>query len=148
MTTPQDLKDRFTYGLGLLSEGRIEEWIDGFTEDGVLEFPYPAWGLPSRMQGRKALLTQMTMFREQLKVEFSEPEFYTATEDGLVIAAFTGECTLTATGGRYHQTYLSVVRYEQGRIALFRDFWNPWSVMEAAGGELAWKQILPTMTRS
>lgn len=99
MTTPQQLKDLFTYGLGLLSEGRIEEWIDGFTEDGVLEFPYPAWGLPARMQGREALLTQMTVFRDQLKVDFSEPEFYTATEDGLVVAAFTGTCTLIATGG-------------------------------------------------
>ncbi|WP_055594822.1 nuclear transport factor 2 family protein [Streptomyces hirsutus] len=148
MTTPQELKDLFTHGLDLLAEGRIEEWIDGFTEDGVLEFPYPAWGLPTRMQGREALLAQMTMFRDQLKVEFSEPEFYTATEDGLVIAAFTAECTLLATGGQYHQTYLSVVRYEQGRIALFRDFWNPWLVMEAAGGELAWKQLMPTMAQN
>ncbi|MEU8924539.1 nuclear transport factor 2 family protein [Kitasatospora sp. NPDC048545] len=147
MTTPQELKDLFTQGLEQLAEGRIEEWIDGFTEDGVLEFPYPAWGLPTRMQGREALLAQMTMFREQLKVEFSEPEFYTATEDGLVVAGFTGECTLIATGGQYHQVYLSVVRYEHGRIAHFRDFWNPWSVMEAAGGELAWKRILPTMAR-
>ncbi|MEV8599136.1 nuclear transport factor 2 family protein [Streptomyces griseoviridis] len=146
MTTPQELKDLFRHGLDLLSEGRIEEWIDGFTEDGVLEFPYPAWGLPTRMQGREALLTQMTMFRDQLKVEFSEPEFYAATADGLVVASFTADCVLVATGGEYHQTYLSVVRYEQGMIAHFRDFWNPWSVMEAAGGELAWKQLLPTMS--
>ncbi|MFJ8490476.1 nuclear transport factor 2 family protein [Streptomyces sp. NPDC094038] len=145
MTTPQELKDLFAHGLDLLAEGRIEEWIDGFSNDGVLEFPYPAHGLPTRMQGREALLTQMRMFRDQLKVEFSEPEFYTATEDGLVIAAFTAECTLVATGGQYRQTYLSVVRYEQGRITLFRDFWNPWLVMEAAGGEAAWKQLVPTM---
>ncbi|MEV7770200.1 nuclear transport factor 2 family protein [Kitasatospora sp. NPDC086791] len=147
MTASQELKDLFTHSLDLLSEARIEEWIDLFAEDGILEFPYPAWGLPSRMRGRAALLTQMTMFREQLKVEFSEPEFYTADEAGLVIAAFTGECTLLATGGQYHQTYLSVVRFEQGRIALYRDFWDPWAVMEAAGGELAWKQLLPTMAR-
>ncbi|MCP3757265.1 nuclear transport factor 2 family protein [Streptomyces sp. TBY4] len=148
MTTPQELKDLFRHGLDLLSEGRIEEWVDGFTEDGVLEFPYPAWGLPTRMQGREALLAQMTIFREQLKVEFSEPCFYTAGEDGLVVAAFTGECTLLTTGGQYHQTYLSVVRFEQVQIALFRDFWDPWLVMEAAGGELAWKQILPTLAPS
>ncbi|WP_033823488.1 nuclear transport factor 2 family protein [Kitasatospora sp. MBT63] len=151
MTTPQELKDLFRHGLDLLSDGRIEEWVDGFTADGVLEFPYPAWGLPTRFQGREALLAQMTVFREQLKVAFSEPKFYAATQDGdggLLVASFTGDCTLIATGGHYRQTYLSVVRYEQGRIALFRDFWNPWAVMEAAGGELAWKQLLPTMARS
>ncbi|MEU9076965.1 nuclear transport factor 2 family protein [Kitasatospora sp. NPDC004745] len=147
MTTSQELKDLFTHSLDLLSEARIEEWIDLFAEDGILEFPYPAWGLPSRMQGRKELLAQMTMFREQLKVDFSEPEFYTADADDLVIAGFTGECTLLATGGQYLQTYLSVVRFEQGLIALYRDFWDPWSVMAAAGGELAWKQLLPTMAR-
>ncbi|MER5436377.1 nuclear transport factor 2 family protein [Streptomyces sp. NPDC002588] len=144
MTRSQELKGLFRHSLDLLAEARIEEWTDLFAEDGILEFPYPAWGVPSRMQGREALLAQMTMFREQLKVEFSEPEFYSAGEDGLVIAAFTGECTLLATGNRYQQTYLSVVRFEQGRIALYRDFWNPWLVMEAAGGELAWKQFLPT----
>ncbi|MFD5408881.1 MULTISPECIES: nuclear transport factor 2 family protein [Streptomyces] len=148
MSATQELKDLFKHGLDLLEEGKIEEWIDGFAEDGVLEFPYPAWGLPTRMQGREALLAQMTMFRDQLKVAFSEPEFYATTEDGLVVATFTADCTLLATGGQYHQTYLSVVRYAQGRIVLFRDFWNPWLVMEAAGGERAWKELLPRMPRS
>ena len=135
MTTPQELKNLFRHSLDLLVDARIEEWIDLFTEDGILEFPYPAWGLPVRMQGREELLAQMTMFRNQLKVEFSEPEFYTADENGLVITAYTGECTLLATGGQYHQTYLSVVRFRHDRIALYRDFWAPWALMQAAGGE-------------
>lgn len=147
MTTarPQELKEAFAHSLKLLESGRIEDWVDLFAEDGVLEFPYPAWGFPGRMQGREQLLAQMTMFGEQLDITFSEPEFYTATEDGLVIAAYTADCTLVATGGKYHQTYLSVVRYENGRINLFRDFWNPWLLMEAAGGELAWKQALQAL---
>ncbi|MET9934424.1 MULTISPECIES: nuclear transport factor 2 family protein [unclassified Streptomyces] len=144
-TTPQELKDLFRHSLELLSSGRVEEWVGLFAEDGVLEFPYPAWGFPSRMQGREELIGQMTLFGQQLKVTFSEPEFYTATEDGLVIAAFTGEATLLATGGEYTQTYLSVVRFEDGRITLYRDFWNPWLVMEAAGGEIAWKQALQAL---
>ncbi len=144
-TTPQDLKDLFRHSLELLSSGRIEEWVGLFAEDGILEFPYPAWGFPGRMQGREQLLGQMTMFGQQLKVEFSEPEFYATAEDGLVIAAFTGEATLQATGGQYTQTYLSVVRFEDGRIKLYRDFWNPWLVMEAAGGELPWKQALQAL---
>lgn len=148
MTTSQELDDLFTHSLNLLAEARIEEWIDLFAEDGVLEFPYPAWGLSSRMQGRAELLAQMTMFREQLKVDFSAPEFYPVGGEDLVVAAYTGECTLLATGRGYHQTYLSVVHFDQGRITLYRDFWNPWSVMEAAGGELAWKQLLPTLARA
>ncbi|MET8681399.1 nuclear transport factor 2 family protein [Streptomyces sp. NPDC004647] len=147
MTTasPQELKELFARSLGLLSDGKIEEWVGLFADDGILEFPCPAPGFPSQMQGREALLAQMTMFGEQLKVEFSEPEFYTVTEDGLLVAAFTGECTLVATGGQYTQTYLSVVRFENGKITLFRDFWNPWLVMEAAGGEIAWKQALQAL---
>ncbi|HEV2639104.1 MAG TPA: nuclear transport factor 2 family protein [Actinocrinis sp.] len=147
MTTSQELDTLFARSLDLLAEARIEEWIDLFAEDGVLEFPYPAWGLSTRMQGRAALLTQMTMFREQLKVEFSAPEFEPVGDD-LVVAAFTGECTLLATGRDYHQTYLSVVHFDQGLITLYRDFWNPWLLMEAAGGELAWKQLLPELARA
>ncbi|AEW95638.1 MULTISPECIES: nuclear transport factor 2 family protein [Streptomycetaceae] len=144
---PQELKELFAHSLRLLADRKIEEWVDLFAEDGVLEFPYPAIGFPSRMQGREALLAQMTMFGEQLRVDFSAPEFYAVTDDGLLVAAFTGECTLVATGGRYHQTYLSVVRFEDGEIKHFRDFWNPWLVMEAAGGEIAWKQALAALAQ-
>ncbi|GLW59042.1 nuclear transport factor 2 family protein [Kitasatospora phosalacinea] len=147
-TTPQELQDLFARSVQLLADGKIEEWVDLFAEDGVLEFPYPAWGFPPRMQGRAELLAQMGLFGQQLEVEFSAPEFYPTAGDGLVIAAFTGECTLRATGGRYHQTYLSVVRFDaQGRIAHYRDFWNPWLVMEAAGGELPWKQALQALAQ-
>ncbi|MDI3422641.1 nuclear transport factor 2 family protein [Streptomyces luteolus] len=145
-STPQELKELFAHSLRLLTEARVEEWVDLFTEDGVLEFPYPAWGFPGQMQGREQLLAQMTLFGQQLKAEFSAPEFYTATEDGLVIAHYTADCTLLATGGEYHQTYLSVVRFENGKIKHFQDFWNPWLLMEAAGGELAWKQALQAVT--
>jgi ketosteroid isomerase-like protein len=144
---PQEPKQLFARSLELLSDGKIEEWVGLFADDGILEFPYPAPGFPSTMQGRDALLAQMTMFAEQLRIDFSEPEFHVAAQD-LVVAAYTAECTLVATGGQYHQTYLSVVRFENGRITLFRDFWNPWLVMEAAGGEVAWKQALQALAGS
>ncbi|WP_424214050.1 nuclear transport factor 2 family protein [Streptomyces sp. BI20] len=141
-----DHRALFRHSLELLGSGRVEEWVDLFAEDGVLEFPYPAWGFAGRMRGRAELLAQMTMFGQQLKVDFAEPEFLPTAEEGLVVASFTGEAVLQATGGAYTQTYLSIVRFDaEGRITLYRDFWNPWLVMEAAGGELAWKQALQAL---
>ncbi|WP_101257100.1 nuclear transport factor 2 family protein [Streptomyces barkulensis] len=142
---PQELKRLFAHSLELLSQGKVEEWVGLFADDGVLEFPYPAPGFPTTMRGRDELLAQMRMFAEQLRADFSEPEFYAVTDDGLLVAAYTADCTLVATGGRYRQTYLSVVRFDNGRITLFRDFWNPWLVMEAAGGEVAWKQAIQAL---
>ena len=131
MTTAREL---FARNMELVSSGRITEWVDLFAEDGVLEFPFPPPGFPTRIEGRAALYEHMRSFPEQLEVRFSEPVFYDTADPDLVIADFTSEGTALATGRTFRQAYLSIVWLRDGKIVRYRDFWDPWVIVEALGG--------------
>ncbi|MCH0567438.1 nuclear transport factor 2 family protein [Streptomyces sp. MUM 2J] len=139
---PDKLKEIFATSLKLIQEGRVEEWIALFAPDGVLEFVYAPPGFPTVMRGTDQLRAQMSFMPQQLKVEYGEPVFHAVTPEGVLVAEFPGDCTLLATGGQYRQDYVSVVRFEDGLITHYRDFWNPWLPMAAVGGEEAWNQAL------
>ncbi|WP_218001834.1 nuclear transport factor 2 family protein [Microtetraspora malaysiensis] len=42
--------------LDLLTTGRVGEWVELFTEDGVLEFPYAPKGYTTRLESREDML--------------------------------------------------------------------------------------------
>lgn len=142
---PEQLKKIFSEGLKLLQEGRTDEWVELFAPDGVLEFVYAPPGFPAVMRGTEELRAQMAFLPKALKVEYAEPVFHTATADGLLVAEFPAECTLLATGEQYRQDYISVVRFEDGLITHYRDYWNPWLPMAAIGGEVAWNEALKAL---
>lgn len=120
--------------LELLVDGRVEEWVNLFAPDGVLEFPYAPPGWPDRFQGHAAIHDHMRKFPEHLKVSFHNIRFHPVSDPELVIAEFDGEGTALSTGRSFQQTYISVIWTEDGRITRYRDFWNPVRLMDALGG--------------
>ncbi|MFD0384890.1 nuclear transport factor 2 family protein [Streptomyces stramineus] len=142
---PEALRKRtqemFVRNLQLLSDGRIDEWLDLFHPDGVLEFPFPP-GWQASLRGRAALAEHMKHFPEQLRMTFSEVTFHETTDPELIVAEFTSEGTALVTGRTFRQTYVSVVWTENGLITRFRDFWNPLVITEALGGADAAEQAV------
>lgn len=129
----------FKNHLELLSSGRIEEWVDLFTEDGILEFPYAPVGtnFPSSINGKKALFDYMKNFPEHFEVEFENLAFHATQEPTLVIAEFTSKGHAISTGKPYLQRYISVVTTTaEGKIAKYVDFWNPITAFEALNAPL------------
>lgn len=53
--------------LELLSAGQIEKWVDLFTENGILEFPYGPADFPKMIEGKTALFEYMQNFPKHLK---------------------------------------------------------------------------------
>jgi ketosteroid isomerase-like protein len=51
-----------------------------------------------------------------------------------VIFEFSCSGEGVATGAPYNQLYVSVVTLRDGRIAHYRDYWNPLVVLTALGG--------------
>jgi len=130
----------FTHSIEFISNAKIQEWVGLFADDGVLEFPFPLPGFPERIEGKAALYEYMKIFPTQLKVEFSEPVFYETADPALVIAEFTSEGTALMTGKKFRQRYLSILWIKDGKITRYRDFWNPWVIIEAIGGPEALAQ--------
>jgi ketosteroid isomerase-like protein len=124
----------FKNHLKYLSSGRIVEWTDLFTEDGILEFPYGPQGFPARMEGKEALYDYMKNFPEHFQVEFVDLHFHATVDPSLVIAEFKSVGSAVSTGRPYNQRYISVVETRDGKISRYVDFWNPLVGMAALDG--------------
>ena len=124
----QAFKNHLTY----LSTGRIEEWVNLFAEEGVLEFPYGPDGFPKKVAGKEALYEYMKNFPEHFKVAFTNLYFHPTADPTLVIAEFESDGIALSTGRPYLQKYISVVNNtEDGKITRYVDFWNPLVAMKS-----------------
>ncbi|MFC4562307.1 nuclear transport factor 2 family protein [Nocardiopsis mangrovi] len=126
-------RQAFRNHLDFLSSGRIPEWVDLFTEDGVLEFPYGPEGYPSKVSGKAGLRAYMDKFPDNFRVDFIDLRFHDTVEPSLVIAEFRSQGIALATGRPYEQTYISVVETKNGKISRYVDFWNPLVAEKALG---------------
>ncbi|MGA5315277.1 nuclear transport factor 2 family protein [Streptomyces pseudogriseolus] len=136
MTTPTRTAARqaFLDHLDHLAAGRVDEWVELFTEDGVLEFPYAPPGYPTRLQERDELRAHMAAFPKAFRVEMKDVRIHETVDPTLVIAELRCEGVALETGRPYDQTYISVVETRDGRISRYVDYWNPLVAMEALGG--------------
>jgi uncharacterized protein len=121
-----------TEHLRLTATGNIDEWVQLFAPDAVLEFPYAPAGVPTRVTGHEALHAHMSNFPETFDVEFVDLVFHDTVDPSLVIAEFRSKGTALPTGKPYEQTCISVVRTDDdGRITHYLDYWNPLVAIEA-----------------
>ncbi|MGA4964127.1 nuclear transport factor 2 family protein [Streptomyces pseudogriseolus] len=127
-------RQAFLDHLDHLAAGRVDEWVELFTEDGVLEFPYAPPGYPTRLQGRDELRAHMAAFPKAFRVEMKDVRIHETVDPTLVIAELRCEGVALETGRPYDQTYISVVETRDGRISRYVDYWNPLVAMEALGG--------------
>lgn len=135
MTAPTAIRERaqetFRRHLEYLSSDRIPEWVELFTEDGVLEFPYGPEGFPQKVAGKQELFEYMKNFPRHFEVRFMRLKFHETTDPTLVVAEFASEGKAVSTGRPYNQTYISVVETKDGHISRYVDFWNPLVAMKA-----------------
>ncbi|UZT99198.1 nuclear transport factor 2 family protein [Chryseobacterium fluminis] len=142
MSTKEPIKslaqNTFKNHLDFLSSGQIEKWVDLFSEEGVLEFPYGPADFPKLVQGKTELYDYMKNFPKHFKVDFENLHFYATEDPTLVIAEFTSTGTAISTGKPYNQKYISVVHTnEEGKILKYVDFWNPMVALEAMNAPLS-----------
>ncbi|MBY5986833.1 nuclear transport factor 2 family protein [Roseovarius atlanticus] len=109
------------------------EISDIFTEDILFEFPYTPEGLPRRLEGISALEDHLARLGPMLELgEFTLHAVHPANET--VVLEFSCTGAGVETGLPYNQDYISVVTLREGRIARYRDYWNPLVVLRTLGG--------------
>ncbi len=104
-----------------------------FTQDVIFEFPYAPDGLPKRLEGTAALAAHLERLGPLLTFGPMElGRVYAVGETVIFEFSCSGEGV--TTGAPYDQRYISVVTLREGRIAHYRDYWNPLVVLTALGG--------------
>lgn len=86
--------------LRLVSSGQIDEWIGLYATDGIVEFPFAPAGVPTRVQGREALIAHMRGFPQTFDVKFVDVKFIETTDPRTAVAEYRSEAVLSAPASR------------------------------------------------
>ncbi len=129
--------------LFLYSQQRWDEWIDLWADDGVLEFPFAPPGRRARYVGKADILAYMKAVAERMagriKVDGMEYFHMHPMQNPATACLEMGlKGRVVQSGAPYHQKYISIVETRNGKISLFKEYWNPLVSMDANGGREAW----------
>jgi uncharacterized protein len=95
-----------------------------FAEDGVVEMPFPARGLPDRLEGREAIREFVTR-TDPRALEISDLrilQVHQTLDPEVVIVELATVGRVTATGEPFEVPCAQVFRIRNGQIVLFRDY--------------------------
>ncbi len=98
-----------------------------WAEDAVQEMPYVPEGFPSRVVGREALIRQYAAWPEiSGRARFTDGfRFYPTRDPRIVFVEYRGVTEVVPTGRTYDQRYGGLFHVENGKITLFREYFDP-----------------------
>jgi uncharacterized protein len=117
------------YACDLLRDGRCDSWVEMFAPDGVVEFPFAPPGVQRRMAGRAEIRRVLTPIQRRavgtvLFLGRSSLVCHLTTDPELIICEYDSLKEVSATGERFAQPYVHVVRVRNGEIVELRDYWT------------------------
>ncbi|WP_051559960.1 nuclear transport factor 2 family protein [Marinobacterium jannaschii] len=124
---------------GALGDAIIAEAGDDFiamcADDIVFQFPFSPAGSVTEIRGRDTLARYLAKASNLIAFEsFGSSVTHPSTDGETFIIEFSCKASGRETGVRYDQNYIAVIRLKNGRIAQYRDYWNPLILLDAAGG--------------
>jgi uncharacterized protein len=123
LTPPEVLERRRE----VLRNQDTDGFVGLFAPDGVIELPFAAPDMPSRLEGRQAIRDfSRRVAASSLRIDDLEPLAVYQTDDPeIIIVELVTYGTLTGTGRTLAGTSIQVFRIRDGKIVLFRDYFNP-----------------------
>lgn len=118
-------------------EGKEMDRVNAvWADDAVQEMPFAPRGVnfPSRVEGRDALIRQYAAWPDNARNPdyTSELRFLPSADADLVVAEYRGTVEIVPTQRSYDQRYIGVFEIdEEGKIALFREYFDPTVFVEA-----------------
>jgi len=114
----------------------VAAWVQLFSDEAVVEFPYAAsLGRPERLEGKAAIASYFLAtpgtftnlrFRDLRVIESADPS--------LAVAEVHGSATLMPMNAPYEQDYVMILRTEDGKAVHYREYWNPLNGREHLAG--------------
>jgi uncharacterized protein len=110
----------------LLLKQDVDGFVELFAPDGVIELPFAGPGMPSRLAGQQAIRDYShRMDASPLRIDDLEATALYHTDDPeVVIIELATRGTVTSTGRTFAGTSIQVFRIRDGKIVLFRDYFN------------------------
>lgn len=116
----------------LLFAQRFDEWIELWADDGICEFPFAPEDGPKRLEGKAEILDYMTRFPSRFSIEgVDRLRIHPGLDPNIVIVELAIRGRATGTGKPYNQQYVVVAELRDGKLAHYREYWNPLVSAEA-----------------
>jgi uncharacterized protein len=121
----------------LLLNHDTDGFADLFAEDAVIELPFTATGLPSRLEGQQAIREfSRRVAASPMRISGLEEIAVHRTEDPeVVVVELVAQVTVQGNDRTFATSSVQVFRIRDGKILLFRDYANPRALSEALGDE-------------
>nr|WP_242589682.1 nuclear transport factor 2 family protein [Corallococcus macrosporus] len=105
----------------------VERWLALFADDAVVEFPYaPSLGTPSRLEGIGAIRAYFAPITQHFQgLTFTNVRRYPGADGQTGWLEVHGTATLQPGNIPYAQDYVMRMQVRDGRIAHYREYWNP-----------------------
>lgn len=132
---PSDPVEVFHQGWELLLDKDMVGFIGLFTDDAVMEFPFAPSGYPNRLDGHAAVHEYLIGYPDWLDIRRIKDSTVHQTHDPqIIIAEFSAEGVVVASGKPYEARYITVLTVRDGRITHFRDYWSPLTLFDLTDG--------------
>jgi uncharacterized protein len=116
----------------LIRQQRFDDWIALWDDDGVCEFPFALPGRPRLLRGKKAIYDYMIETPNRVTVlGIEEMTIHQGHDPHVLIVELSITGTATETGKPYNQQFVIVAQSKNGKLAHYREYWNPLVSMEA-----------------
>lgn len=123
---PADPVEVFHRGVGLLLAKDMAGFIDLYADNAIMEFPFAPPGWPGRLEGRAAVHEYLIDYPDWLDLrDITNMTVHRTDDPQVIIAEFSAEGFVVATGKPYEAHYIVVLTIQDGRIAHYRDYWSP-----------------------
>lgn len=105
----------------------MEKFASVWAEDAVQDMPFSPDGFPKRVEGKPNLIKHYAAWPETSgKANFTdELVFYPMQDSTMVFAEWRGDVDIIPTGRKYNQRYGGLFHVVDGKIELFREYYDP-----------------------
>lgn len=121
----------FMEALGAMDMDRMFElWAD----DGVMEIPFQANGLPKELVGKEAFMASMGRMPESFSSFTAlDVDLLATSAPGRFVVEWRSEAVFRASGAEYNQLYICIIQVRDGKVVLFREYNDPQILVAAMG---------------
>ena len=123
----QQTKQAVTDFLTALEDKNMDKFAELWAEDAVQDMPFSPEGFPKRVEGKADLIQHYAEWPEiSGQANFTDNLIFHPMQDStMVFAEWQGNVEIIPTGRNYNQRYGGLFHVVDGKIKLFREYYNP-----------------------
>ena len=135
MSHPSEAAEVLQRSLDTFLSKDMKAWSELCDENVVVEFPFAPEGSPSRIEGRPAIYEYLRNYPNMIDVKaITALKIYPTDDPNTAVADWSVTGRVISNGNPYIMSYATFVTTRNGRIAKYREYWNPMAFLKALGG--------------